>query len=350
MKAIRRILLWLILPASLVLAQQECTTLEIGIEETLVLSSQTPNCFATPGTASEYRLTIRNSVYGRYSIVHGSTGFSWNEPADGIYYCVAGATPIVFDEYVEGATVTVTTEEVTAGEDCFSDFISFNGFVPIPPPETNGTEVHWSSHRYYLRASSFEYQVQGEDPVSLESATSIDVSGDPGDDTYASIEITWVLNGLEKRLDAYMEADATSWRIYEMRVYDATEEWVYFQDPGVAGERENCFKADNLLVSDGQGSEIRFEGLAFAAFLPWPEEMAFLECIGRLDESEESTNPSLSPTEIPANAPTSNNVTNQGPPMPTPPTPSSSAHSMMLHSRHGVALGATVAAVFVQLV
>lgn len=57
--------------------------------------------------------------------------------------------------------------------------------------------MHWSGLKYYLYARCFEFQVEGEEVVTMENGTRIQVSGDPGDDNYNStIEITWDANGL----------------------------------------------------------------------------------------------------------------------------------------------------------
>lgn len=267
----------------------ECITLAKSSMTELTLSLSTPssNCFVVPGAASErYQLTIRNEVYGRYGIIGDTMGYAWNSPADGIFYCAQGGLTITFDEYVEGATVSVVADLVEEGNDCFSDFISFNGDVPPVETPPNGvtTEVYWPSHRYYLHAKHFEYKVVGEDPVTMENATRIDVSGDPGNDAYFSIEVIWHLNGLEKRLFAYINGggDVPMWSIGEIRVYNEMEDWEYFDEAGVVfGEYGACFTAENLTIANIRGSEVKFLGLTVAAGLPWADESSYFECIGR---------------------------------------------------------------------
>lgn len=263
--------------------EDPCPTVHPDIPEEITLTPNTA-CFVVPDTGIEqYRLTIRTPVYGRYSISEGSMGYSWSAPADGIYYCVLGGTQIVFDEYIEGANVTVEAELLDPSSDCFSDYISFNGHVPIETPENGATsEVYWSSHRYYLHAAHFEYQVQGEEPVTMVNGTRIQVSGDPGDDTYCSIEVEWYMDGLEKRFFAYLYVNGPTWRIEEMRVYDNTEDWAYFENLGstILGDLGACFTASDLTVSNAEGSEIRFENLTLATFLPWTDEAVLQECIG----------------------------------------------------------------------
>lgn len=64
-----------------------------------------------------------------------------------------------------------------------------------------------------------------------------------------------------------------------MRVYDATEEWAYFYNPDIGGALDTCFTASNLTISNEEGSEVRFDSVRLAAFLPWNDESSFLDCI-----------------------------------------------------------------------
>jgi hypothetical protein len=248
-------------------------------------NSEEANCFIVPGTSSDkYRLTIRNYVYGRFSIYDATgSGYAWNPNADGIYYCTQGGKTITFEEFPEtGATVTILAEKLEDSEECFSDFIGFDGILPVGTPG-NTTEIYWSSHRYYLKAASFEYQVAGEDaPVTMANGKNIDIGGDPGDEEYSAIEVTWDIDGKEKRFYGYLSAspDDDSWKMFEARVYDNTQEWKEFYNPeGVNGSLEQCFKRDSLVISDGAGSEIRFQEVTLATFLPWENDVDFLNCI-----------------------------------------------------------------------
>lgn len=280
------LMIFALLPAA---AVESCHDLRVGEEVTFVLSATGTNCVQVPGNDTEtYGLTIRNSVYGRFSVITESSdgdgwssGYGWNEPVGGIYYCINGGSQLDFDEYVEGANMTVMTELVD--DSCVSDGLSYDGYEPIAVPDNGVTsEVYWSSDRYYLHAMHFEYQVVGEDPVSMEDGTAIEISGDPGDDTYTSIETTWLTsNDLEKRFHAYVNANQTQWWINEIRIYDMTQEWVYFtsQEGLLSGNRESCFTAENVTLSNPSGDEVRFDNLTLAVFLPWASESVFLDCV-----------------------------------------------------------------------
>jgi len=249
------------------------------------------------------KLTIRSSSYGRHQLMTIPTdqsdpvvysGFAWQDDADGIYYCAALGDTIVFEEFPvgDGIYVNVEAEIVPQGEVCMSDFLSFGGYVP-PASEASvaSTAVNWSSHRYSLRASAFEYKVATEPkPVTLLGATSIDISGDPGSDDYCSIEISWFdTAGVERRFYTYLSADQEEWRVDEIWVYgmntmveegdemidDRSQypDWVYFYDVNIEGNLEEEFKSDNFAIFSSDGDYVRFENFVLRTFLPWSSEI-----------------------------------------------------------------------------
>jgi hypothetical protein len=281
------LLLVLLCGSSSSLVAATCPSVRVGTPTELTLSSSDPDslCFVAPGEASQqYRLTIRTPTYGRYQIQRGSSGFGWSRPADGIYYCTPGAFVITFGEYVAGATVTINAR--LKPSDCVSDFIGFNGKVPIKATDAGDTTaVYWSHHMYYLKASEFKFEIPGEGTVTMRNGSSVEISGDPGSETYISIEVYWTLGGKRKRFNGYLTANGTNWWMDEARVYNADEEWVYFgryqaspggtvvlqNTPLMSGKLNECFQRDELVLSstDSSGSSITFKNFALAAFLPW---------------------------------------------------------------------------------
>jgi hypothetical protein len=275
--------LWLNLvsPACLDLVEGDTQTLYFeGASPSPVVPGVTPenNCVVVPSDGrDEYRLAIRNSVYGRYELSQQVTdtsgiGFAWNPPADGIYYCVESGSIISFTEFVDWSFVTIQTEDVI-GDECNSDYISFNGLKPVDPDWLNA-KVAWTSHTYSLTADEFVYQVDCEGSVVWNTITAdkVDIGGDPGDSTYSTIEVTWdATDGKEKRFYAYMRANNTHWEMFEVRVYNENEDWEYFYDPGIAGRLEECYVQDGLEVMNEDGTSFAFHGLRLATFLPWSE-------------------------------------------------------------------------------
>jgi hypothetical protein len=279
---------------TLVTIEQDCPVLSLNSISVISMPSSSeellidqPTCFQVPMSATDhgYRLIIRNNMYGRYEISERSgSGFAWDAPADGIFYCIGGSSIVHFSDAVPGSIITVELESVSDSEECFSDYISFNGNPPLEIPEQPGTsrKVFWSSHNYYLQADDFEYQVAGEEPVTLLGATDIDISGDPGWDDFTTVEITWKVNGMEKRLNMYLSATVSSWTIDEARVYDANQEWVDFVPTGVVNETlGECYKRENLIISNGNGSEIRFRSILFVPFIQqaWVDPLEVLSCV-----------------------------------------------------------------------
>jgi hypothetical protein len=271
------------------------TTLDADSSMELSLTaSENDRCFVVPGDSSEqYLLTIRNEEYARYHIRsisrNGSSGYAWNPSADGIYYCTIGGDTITFDmptvdfdndTIIDGIRVTVRA--ILEESDCVSGFIGFNGIIPLEAPdvEIDSTEIYWSSHRFYLKAAHFEYQVVGEPPITMAYATKVRVAGDPGDSGFSSIEVVWIdLDGKEKGFVGYISSDGEAWTIDETRVYNAAEEWVFFNNQsGVSGKLDTCYQKEIIVISNGE-SEIRFRNVTLAAFIPWEEEEDFLRCI-----------------------------------------------------------------------
>jgi len=275
--------------------------------ETCLLVSPPPG-----GSGGSYRLSIRPDLCGRYSIYEtsggydpsdggvpdGVSGYAWNPPSEGLYYCVdssVGVTRIDFDEFVSGSVIAVSAERVSDGSECVTGPMSRAGYVPVRIPfdpsyyEEHPDAVQWSSYRYYLRADYFGYTVASdveEGTVTLaDAAGQVEVYGDPGTDAYHSIEITWISgnDGTEKRFYAYIDRDGGNWRVFEARVYNVNGEWEFFD--GIAlqemtGELDRCFRRESLVLTNPSGSTIRFENITLATFLLWDDHEALKECIG----------------------------------------------------------------------
>lgn len=283
--------------------REECISLSVGEAVDMTLNRRNANCFVAPPASSGddatvYLVTIRVPLLGRYSIrgeIRNSTaeGYAFNAPTIGLRYCTPAHEKILFEEYVSGASVSLTAEEHAAGR-CESSTFGFlgndseNTWNPDDKVDvdteviSNSSAVVWSTDRYFLKASAFGYVVQGEAPVTIADTAQVQVDGDPGSEDYMSIEITWGdQDGLEKRFYAYFEVNLTSWRVFEARVYDQTQEWVEFYDPDIKAPLETCFTAESLVIHNDRGSALWFENLVLATFAPWEDEGSFEECVSR---------------------------------------------------------------------
>ena len=155
-------------------------------------------------------------------------------------------------------------------------------------------EVYWSDQTYFLKAREFAFSIAGEadgEEMSMSGATNVEVDGDPGSATYFSVEITWTdEESLERRLNMYFSADETSFEATEMRLYDQSQEWVYFEAADVAqfaGERSACLREDALVIESGDNL-LRFSGLSFALVSSVDEDTLF-ECADAVHSSTTTT-------------------------------------------------------------
>ena len=95
----------------------------------------------------------------------------------------------------------------------------------------------------------------------------IEISGDPGSDTYTTLEVTWLEHDVEMRVYIYFEADDAEWRAFEMRIYDGNDpgEWVTWE-----GEQFSASLGDSYnIMSFGRqigDNGIYFGGLEVQAF------------------------------------------------------------------------------------
>ncbi len=276
---------------------KECPVVEIDskVPLKLALDSENSNCFQVGDSFSldPVRLTILNGEpYGRYEISSGFTGYAWSKDAYGIYYCAKVGDTIVFKNFPrEGRPIVSIYAELHIPKDstCSSDVIGYYySDLPIPTP-TNGdtTGVFWSHHKYFLITKHFEYQVKGEDVVSMKNAKEIDIDGDPGDEEYSTIEVEWEdENGVERRFNGYMKGSVSTWQMFEVGVYNNEGDWVMVYPNSVeslSGAKGTCFKTDSLSLTNTEGDIVKFEGLSLATFMPWDDKEEFLKCINAFE-------------------------------------------------------------------
>jgi hypothetical protein len=93
---------------------------------------------------------------------------------------------------------------------------------PGPSGQTVVTEadaqINWKTQVVLLMAREFSIDVRGK---TFRAATpAIDVSSDPGNATYRTLEATWKENGVEMRLSLYFKGDAIASWVDEIRIYD----------------------------------------------------------------------------------------------------------------------------------
>ena len=139
---------------------------------------------------------------------------------------------------------------------------------------SSSSAVTWSTPRYFLHANHFEYTIEGKETETMVGSRDIAIGGDPGGDNYTTIEIFWLndTDGSRKGFFGYFEANTTHWNMFEARVANSdTDDWEFFEGIGniLSGKHGDCLMQDELVIVNDRGSEIRFENLYLAVFLPF---------------------------------------------------------------------------------
>jgi hypothetical protein len=167
----------------LIAAQDESSCQQVTTDSIVALSPSVgeSTCFIAPGSLDEiYRFVIVPNAPGRYTVAEAadatgaSCGYSWDEPVDGLYYCLRGSTVVMLIEFVLGSSVSVTAEP--SDETCITQPISSGGYSPVKVPNNgNGiSAAYWSSFRYFLYADYFGYTVWGEETVTMADGMNFD--------------------------------------------------------------------------------------------------------------------------------------------------------------------------------
>jgi hypothetical protein len=91
--------------------------------------------------------------------------------------------------------------------------------APTLPPAANGDGdvVHWQTDVVTLAATRLEIDANG---LRFTGGPKASITGDPGNMTSWTLEATWNEQGREQRLNLYFAADASTWWIREISVYD----------------------------------------------------------------------------------------------------------------------------------
>ena len=103
---------------------------------------------------------------------------------------------------------------------------------PNDPPvlvQLTNKRIQWTTGVVSLGADSVAIDANGT-TVHAETEP-MQVHSDPGSLTYWTLEVAWLEAGLEQRINLYFKADATSWWVDEVRVYDGVAprpDWASF--------------------------------------------------------------------------------------------------------------------------
>lgn len=123
--------------------------------------------------------------------------------------------------------------------------------------------ISWGSGLVQLNANSM--RLVAGDTVFTGWGPMLDIGSDPGDATYRTLEVRWVEQGVEQRVNLYLAADETHWWVDLIRTYDGSAEgdWIGYRGPLFRTPVGEPFYGDVHLVSDDGPvrGELEFDGL-----------------------------------------------------------------------------------------
>lgn len=121
-----------------------------------------------------------------------------------------------------------------------------------------GKRVLWATDVVQLGADKVTIDANG---ATLHAETAqLQARSDPGSLTSWTLEVGWIEAGLEQRLNLYFKADATSWWVDEVRVYDnaANPDWARFpRGPHFQARLGDPFSGDIDLAGQGRTGPVR---------------------------------------------------------------------------------------------
>jgi|GEM_PF-2253060 len=128
--------------------------------------------------------------------------------------------------------------------------------------------INWSTENVTFAASSFAIDVNGQTFTASDPA--IDFDGDPGNDEFQTLEVTWMENGVEMRWYVYFASDGTDWWVEEFRTYngDPDGDWVTFDGEFFRTPLGTPFSGDVDLdaIQDGVTSRVRIDNMVLQPF------------------------------------------------------------------------------------
>jgi len=131
--------------------------------------------------------------------------------------------------------------------------------------------VDWQTNQVSLEADHFFTIADGD--TFFANVSGVEVSSDPGDSVYCSLEITWHEKDVEMRLYIYFHSDGVDWWSDEFRTYDGKTqaEWIYyygtfFESP-VGTAFTGDFEEESFVTGNTYTGKVYFQSLTLQAFL-----------------------------------------------------------------------------------
>lgn len=127
------------------------------------------------------------------------------------------------------------------------------GVAASPSPSPGQAAIGWTTPVVDLQADGFLVEANG-----LEFTTDgapLGTSSDPGGPDYWTLEVTWLEQDREQRLNMYFGSDGTDWWVDEIRTYDGYPqgEWVLAYGPFFTTPLGEAYEGDVRIDLLGEG-------------------------------------------------------------------------------------------------
>jgi len=125
---------------------------------------------------------------------------------------------------------------------------------PAPGAEAaSEPTIRWETDQVSLRADTFS--VEANDRVFTTQGAPLGADSDPGGSDYWTLEVTWLEQDREQRLNMYFGSDGTDWWVDEIRTYDGYKrgEWIYYEGPLFRTPLGEAHEGDVRLEGKGTG-------------------------------------------------------------------------------------------------
>lgn len=129
--------------------------------------------------------------------------------------------------------------------------------------------VLFETKQVSLAARAITIDIDGK---TFTTTTPMEVSGDPGDLKYQTLELVWREHDTEMRMSIYLQANDTEWWSNEIRTYDGTKpgEWAYYRGDFFRSPLNAGFVGDFESRATGEegsaSGRLRMTGLRLEAF------------------------------------------------------------------------------------
>jgi hypothetical protein len=146
--------------------------------------------------------------------------------------------------------------------------VTRRGDEQAPASGGGGAPFAWTTSRVVFSANSFTIDVGGQQFTP--TGVKVDVNTDPGDATYATLELSWQQHQVLMNVNVYFAADATNWWVSEMRTYNGKSgtdaDWVTFAGDRFRTPTGGTYTGDvNLTATEGGAtSHVQIRGMSLA--------------------------------------------------------------------------------------